>query len=54
MLTSVLIIDDDRASVYLAKMLLEELAVAKEIITITEALLGLELIRKRCGGDQAT
>jgi CheY-like chemotaxis protein len=50
----VLIIDDDFSSLYLARMVLEEMHIAQNIIYLQSAGEGLRLLRQTCFGEQAT
>ncbi len=47
----VLIIDDDYTSRYLAKSLLEDLAISREILTANDGKQGLDKIKERCLND---
>lgn len=52
-MNKVLIIDDDYASVYLTKSVLEEMQVTEQIVTATNGQEGLEKVKQYCLNGQA-
>lgn len=52
-LSSILLIDDDRVTNYLHRILLEELAVAKQISLFTNAEKALDFLKELCIGNSS-
>jgi CheY-like chemotaxis protein len=49
----VLIIDDDYASIYLTKAILEDMEIAEQILTVSNGDKGLEKIKQNCLNEHA-